>query len=157
MSDHSIFAQPPRYELQPASLSDAGWIAELRALVLKEDLTRLHRYDEVRVRERFLNSFQPDDTKLITVDQLPVGCIALRPDEQGDYVLEHFYIHPDYQGKGIGSAVFHEMLSDTKLHGHTVTLNVLQGSPARHLYERYGFAVSEQDEVDVFMKRQIEA
>lgn len=156
MRDSSSRSQLPQYELQPASIDDANWIAELRALVLKDDLTRLNRYDEVRVRQRFLNSFQPDCTQVITVQGLPVGCIAMRP-EGGGYVLEHFYIHPDDQGKGIGSAVLAEVLSDTRLHGQTVTLNVLQGSSARRLYERYEFKLSEQDEVDVFMKRQIEA
>ncbi|MCL9659183.1 GNAT family N-acetyltransferase [Paenibacillus hunanensis] len=156
MPDSSSRSQLPQYELQSASIDDANWIAELRALVLKDDLTRLNRYDEVRVRQRFLNSFQPDCTQVITVHGLPVGCIAMRP-EGGGYVLEHFYIHPDHQGKGIGSAVLAEVLSDTRLHGQTVTLNVLQGSSARRLYERYEFKLSEQDEVDVFMKRQIEA
>jgi hypothetical protein len=32
-------------------------------------------------------------------------------------------------------------------------LNVLQGSGARRLYERHGFVVESEDEVDVFMKR----
>ncbi len=154
MRDSSSRSQLPQYELQPASIDDANWIAELRVMVLKDDLTRLNRYDEVRVRQRFLNSFQPDCTQVITVQGLPVGCIAMRPEEDG-YVLEHFYIHPDDQGKGIGSAVLAEVLSDTRLHGQTVTLNVLQGSSARRLYERYEFKLSEQDEVDVFMKRTV--
>jgi hypothetical protein len=34
-----------------------------------------------------------------------------------------------------------------------VRLNVLQGSPARRLYERYGFVVEAEDAVDVFMVR----
>ncbi|WP_322903278.1 GNAT family N-acetyltransferase [Paenibacillus campi] len=144
-----------RYRLQTASLADADWIAELRAIVLKADLTRLHRYDEVRVRQRFLSVFQPEYTRLIMVDETPAGCITLRPGDNADYILEHFYIDPAVQGKGIGSHVLAEVLSDPKLHGRSVMLNVLQGSPARRLYERYGFTLSEQDEVDVFMKLHI--
>lgn len=30
-------------------------------------------------------------------------------------------------------------------------LNVLRGSPARGLYERHGFVVDSEDDVDVFM------
>ncbi len=154
MSTHSNGL--PAYSLQPASQADALWIAELRAVVLKEDLTRLNRYDDVRVRQRFLDSFQPEYTQVIRVDSSAIGCIAVRPEQEGKYVLEHFYIHPDHQGKGIGSAVLAEALSDSKLHGRVVTLNVLQGSPARRLYERYGFELTQQDEVDVFMNRHIE-
>ncbi|MEW4368813.1 GNAT family N-acetyltransferase [Paenibacillus kandeliae] len=147
----------PQYELQAATLDDAHWIAELRAIVLKEDLTRLERYDEVRVRQRFLNAFQPDYTQRIVMDAQLVGCVALRPDSDGGYVLEHFYIHPDQQGKGIGSAILTHILSQPELHGQSITLNVLQGSPARRLYERHGFRMVEQDEVDVWMQRSIES
>lgn len=147
----------PQYELQAATLEDAHWIAELRAIVLKEDLTRLERYDEVRVRQRFLNAFQPDYTERIVVDAQPIGCVALRPNSENGYVLEHFYIHPDQQGKRIGGAILTDLLSRPELRGKLITLNVLQGSPARRLYERYGFVLYEQDEVDVWMQHSIES
>jgi len=35
-----------------------------------------------------------------------------------------------------------------------IRLNVLRGSPARRLYERHGFTVEAEDEVDVFMVRE---
>jgi ribosomal protein S18 acetylase RimI-like enzyme len=44
-------------------------------------------------------------------------------------------------------------LTRTDADGELVRLNVLQGSPARRLYERHGFTVESQDPVDVFMVR----
>ncbi|MEU7556373.1 hypothetical protein AB0B01_29310 [Streptomyces sp. NPDC044571] len=38
--------------------------------------------------------------------------------------------------------------------GTLVRLNVLQGSPARRLYERHGFTGEAEDPVDVFMVRE---
>ncbi|WP_411345726.1 GNAT family N-acetyltransferase [Paenibacillus sp. WLX1005] len=154
---HTYSHSSPQYQLQSANLEDAHWIAELRAIVLKEDLTRLERYDDVRVRQRFLNSFQPQYTQLIVVDSQAVGCVALRPAPDAGYVLEHFYIHPDQQGQGIGGAILAHLLSSHELRGQSVILNVLQGSPARRLYERHGFRMYEQDEVDVWMKRILDA
>ena len=68
-------------------------------------------------------------------------------------LLEHFYIHPDYQGKKLGTTVLNMLLEQEAVKGVRVTLNVLQGSPAKRLYERFGFTVDHEDEVDVFMSR----
>ncbi|MNC83175.1 hypothetical protein D3C75_1369970 [compost metagenome] len=45
------------------------------------------------------------------------------------------------------------LLEQESVKGKRVTLNVLQGSPAKRLYERFGFTVDDEDEVDVFMSR----
>jgi GNAT superfamily N-acetyltransferase len=71
-------------------------------------------------------------------------------------LLEHFYIHPDYQGRRIGSQVLNMLLKRDEVRGRRVTLNVLQGSPARRLYERFGFVLDSEDEVDVFMSVQVQ-
>ncbi|WP_271217052.1 GNAT family N-acetyltransferase [Streptosporangium carneum] len=67
--------------------------------------------------------------------------------------MEHFYLVPGLQGRGLGSAVLRALLRQTDADGVPVRLNVLQGSPARRLYERHGFTVEVQDPVDVYMVR----
>ncbi|MFG2075445.1 GNAT family N-acetyltransferase [Nonomuraea maritima] len=140
------------WELRPASAADVERVAELRAVVLRPDLERLGRYDEQRVRRRLRDGFAPEHSWLITVGGDFAGSVALRPD--GDtYWLEHFYLTPETQGAGIGSAVLRHLL-DRCDHEHTpVRLNVLQGSPARRLYERHGFTPESEDAVDVIMLR----
>ncbi|PQP85031.1 GNAT family N-acetyltransferase [Paenibacillus sp. PCH8] len=125
-------------------------LADLRALVLYDDLTRLGRYDDVKVRERFRHSFDPVHTLIIEADGEMVGCVALKPTTEGA-LLEHFYIHPDRQGQQIGTQVLTRLLDQEEVKGKRVMLNVLQGSPARRLYERFGFVLDHEDEVDVFM------
>lgn len=129
-------------------------LAELRAVVLRDDLTRLGRFDEHKVRQRFRDAFEPNDTWLIEVEGKIAGCVALKP-HTNDYTLEHFYIDPAYQGQGIGSQTLEQLLSQSHLQDKVVHLNVLQGSPARRLYERFGFTLDREDEVDIFMSRTI--
>ncbi|WP_325058563.1 GNAT family N-acetyltransferase [Microbacterium saperdae] len=136
--------------LRPSTPEDAAWIAELRAVVLRDDLTRLGRYDEVRVRQRFLGSFRTATTQIIVVDGRDAGSIAVRPDE-GVRWIEHFYLDPATQGRGVGGAVLARVLSDAGQ--QTFRLNVLQGSPALRLYRRAGFVVDSEDEVDIFLTR----
>ncbi|WEK62832.1 MAG: GNAT family N-acetyltransferase [Candidatus Microbacterium colombiense] len=139
------------WELRPSRPGDAGWIAELRAVVLRPDLERLGRYDEVRVRQRFLDAFDVAHTHVIVVDGADAGSIALRREDDAVWV-EHFYLDPAVQGHGIGTGVLARVL--TAGAGEAFRLNVLQGSAARRLYERHGFRLEREDAIDVFLHRQ---
>lgn len=139
------------WSLRPASAADAGWIAELRAVVLRPDLERLSRYDPARVRQRFLAGFNPFDTSIIEVNGEAVGSVAVRHEDDARWI-EHFYLETAYQGRGIGAAVLSALL-DAADDKRPFKLNVLQGSAARRLYERNGFVLDSEDPVDIFMSR----
>ncbi len=138
--------------LRAARAADVEPIAELRAVVMRADLERLGRYDEHRVRQRLRDSFSTQHTSVVVVDRELAGCVTLRPAD-GGLLLEHFYLAPQHQGRGLGSAVLRTLLARTDAQGLTVRLNVLQGSAAQRLYERHGFVVAAQDPIDVFMTR----
>ena len=139
------------WSLREAGAHDDQWIAELRAVVLRPDLERLGRFDPVRVRQRFLTAFEPASTRVVLVDGLAAGSITVRADEESLWI-EHFYLRPELQGRGIGSAVLKSQLASGPA-GRLFRLNVLQGSRAQALYERHGFVVEREDAVDVFMVR----
>jgi GNAT superfamily N-acetyltransferase len=147
---HMPAETPPAVVLLPSTADDAGWLAELRAVVMRPDLERLGRYDATRVRQRFLNAFVPEHSWVITtVAGEPVGVIGVRPTEE-ELWIEHFYISREHQGTGIGSAALSQVM-DQHADQRPFRLNVLQGSPARRLYERHGFVLESEDPVDVFM------
>lgn len=126
----------------------------MRAVVMRPDLERLGRFDPVRVRQRFLDAFEPQLTRVIVVEGVDVGTIAVRP-AVGAVWIEHFYLAPEWQGRGVGGAVLGATLAEARGDASRAPyrLNVLRGSAARRLYERHGFVVESEDEVDVFMKR----
>ncbi|BAS15635.1 acetyltransferase [Arthrobacter sp. Hiyo8] len=140
---------PAEFSLRPALPADAAWIAELRAVVMRPDLERLGRWDPVRVRERFLKAFQPEHTFVIAVEGQAAGVIAVRPESDALWI-EHFYVAQEFQGQGLGAGVLRRIMGESKDH-RPFRLNVLQGSPARRLYERHGFVLETEDPVDVFM------
>ncbi|CAM03586.1 L-amino acid N-acyltransferase YncA [Saccharopolyspora erythraea NRRL 2338] len=140
------------WELRPASVADIETVAELRAVVLRADLERLGRYDEQRVRQRLRDGFVPAHSWVVEVGGAFAGCVSLRPAEDAHW-LEHFYLAQHSQGCGVGTNVLGVLLERCDRDGTVVRLNVLQGSPARRLYERHGFALETEDPVDVFMIR----
>lgn len=139
----------PEFSLRPSQETDAAWIAELRAVVLRDDLERLGRFDPVRVRGRFFNSFHPEHTFVVDVAGQNAGVIAVRPEPDAQWI-EHFYLAPEHQRMGLGGGVLREVMAARQDH-RPFRLNVLQGSAARRLYERHGFVLEHQDPVDIFM------
>ncbi len=140
------------WALRSAAPADVEPIAELRATVMRPDLVRLGRFDEHRVRQRLRDSFSPRHTSVIVADGAFAGCVTVRPAEDARW-LEHFYLAPAVQGRGLGSAILRTLLDRFDADGVRVRLNVLQGSAARRLYERHGFVVERQDPIDVYMVR----
>ena len=143
---------PATLTLRPSSDADAAWIAELRAEVMQADLERVGRFDPAWVRERFLRAFVAANTRLVELDGKPVGSIAVRT-EASEHWLEHFYLATAHQGRGIGGALLRRVLAEPRDPALPWRLNVLQGSPARRLYERHGFVFEYEDEVDVWLVR----
>ncbi|KZX22566.1 GNAT family N-acetyltransferase [Rathayibacter tanaceti] len=128
----------PTWTLRPATQADATAIAELRAVVMRPSLEALGRYDEHRVRNRFLEGYRPERTQVIEVDGVFAGSIAVRLE--GDAVwIEHFYLASHTQGRGIGGAVLRRVMREEARQGLPFRLDVLKGSAARRLYERHGF------------------
>jgi GNAT superfamily N-acetyltransferase len=103
------------------------------------------------VRRRVLDAFDPALTRVIVVDGADAGSVAVRPAPDGTW-LEHFYLAQHLQGAGIGTEILQATLAGNR--PLPWRLNVLQGSPARRLYERHGFVLDTEDEVDVFLVRQ---
>ncbi|MFE6865309.1 GNAT family N-acetyltransferase [Kitasatospora sp. NPDC057692] len=148
----------PVWALRPGRPADIEPIAELRAEVMRADLVRLGRYDEHRVRQRLRDTFSTRYTSVVEVGGALAGCVTVRPDERdgsGGRLLEHFYLSPAYQGRGLGTAVLRHVLARADAARVPVRLVVVQGSAARRLYERHGFTVEAQDPVDVHLLRPV--
>jgi GNAT superfamily N-acetyltransferase len=140
---------PSAWSLRQSLPADASWIAELRADVMRPDLERLGRWDPARARQRFRNGFHPAYTFVIEVAGSSAGVISVRPEPDEQWI-EHFYLAPEFQGRGLGSEVLRHVMMTQGDH-RPFRLNVLQGSAARRLYERHGFVHEHEDAIDVFL------
>jgi GNAT superfamily N-acetyltransferase len=145
-------ARPAGWSLRSATTADIETIAELRARVMRADLERVGRYDEHRVRQRLRDSFSTRYTTVVMSGRELAGCVTVRPAGDRQW-LEHFYLAPHHQGRGLGTAVLRTVLERADAEGRAVALKVLRGSAARRLYERHGFVVEAEDPVDVSMVR----
>lgn len=116
-------------------------------------LARIGRWDTVRSAARFEKEFQPGVTRLIYRDCAFAGCITTYPADDGDWVVEHFYLLPEQQGRGLGDAVMRRILEEADAASATVRLSVLVESEANRFYPRYGFVETHREDFDVYYRR----
>ena len=133
--------------------SDAGTLVAIRIAAMRESLDRIGRFDPQRARERFLASFDPALCRFIAVDGVHSGFIVIRPQED-HWLLDHLYVLPEHQGKGIGAAVLRDVFADADAQRMPIRLGALRGSDSNRFYQRHGFVKSGEAEWDIYYLRQ---
>lgn len=143
---------PPRVTFCAAAAGDAAALATLRVDAMRESLERIGRFDPVRARERFLIGFAPEHTRHVMLDGERAGFFVVKPDEQG-LLLDHLYVHPRYQGKGVGAAVLALVFAEADAQRRQVRVGALRGSDSNRFYAKHGFVPVEQGEFDNYYIR----
>jgi GNAT superfamily N-acetyltransferase len=94
----------------------------------------------------------PDASFLIVVlDGRPIGRLYVHYTPHDVRVMDVALV-PDARGKGIGHCLLETVLERASVLAAPVTLHVALGNPARRLYERLGFRVVKQDDLNLFME-----
>ena len=139
--------------LRALAPADTDWLVTLKEAALGPDLERLGVWDPQRSRHRLLAELAPTSTWVVALVGQPVGSIALRPADEEQW-LQHFFVLPEHQGRGLGSAVLGHLL-ERRADPRPLRLLALRGSRSLPLYARHGF-VHERDHengIDVVLVR----
>jgi ribosomal protein S18 acetylase RimI-like enzyme len=109
-------------------------------------------WDEAEQRAMFDRRFTLDGHFFILVDEQIAGRVVLLHPPECDFISQ-INILPDYQGRGIGTAVIEAIQKDAAARHKPVELRVLvTNSNARRLYERLGFRIFEQTDTHFWMR-----
>lgn len=147
---------PPAVTFEPALDTDAEALVQLRIAAMRESLEHLGRFGPVRARERFLVAFEAARTRFIVCEQARVGFLVLTPIANA-IQLDHLYIHPDHQNRGIGRVVREQVFADADLGGAKILVGALRGSGSNRFYERHGFTKTSEGEWDIYYSRAAKA
>ncbi len=132
--------------------ADFEELAALRIAAMRASLEHVGRFDPERARERLRKSFYPEHTQFIVVEAQRIGFFTFRPADDGLH-LDHFYIHPDWQSRGIGSHALDHLIAQADKTQQPVHLGALRGSASNHFYQRHGFTRTREDEWDIYYTR----
>ena len=139
-------------EFAPAAAADADALVALRIAAMRESLERIGRFDPQRARDRFLSTFAPEQTQHLVLQGERVGFVVLR-SYQGELQLDHLYVQPSHQGRGIGAAVLARVFAEADAQRLPVRVGALRGSDSNRFYQRHGFRPVEESEWDIHYLR----
>jgi ribosomal protein S18 acetylase RimI-like enzyme len=136
-----------RIAFAEAVADDFEALAELRIEAMRESLERIGRFDPARARDRLAAGFDAQATRHIEADGERVGFVVVK--RQGDALrLDHLYVRPGAQGRGIGAAVLARVFAEADAQVLPLRVGALRESDSNRFYARHGFALVAQSEFD---------
>ena len=126
-----------QFKLRQATTGDCARLYRIQSQAMRPYVEQIWGWNEDFQRERFRQSFDPDNTQVILSNDREVGFMTITEKEEVVFI-EQIYVIPEYQGMGIGTT----LIRGTFARNRPVELNVLKlNTDARRLYKRLGFRV----------------
>lgn len=133
--------------LVAAHADDGEELVALRIAAMRDSLMRIGRFDPQRARQRFLSGYSPAHTRHIALAGKRVGFVVVKP-EPNALLLDHLYLHPDSQGRGLGAIVLSRVIAEARAQGLPLRVGALRDSDSNRFYLRHGFKLVAQEEFD---------
>jgi ribosomal protein S18 acetylase RimI-like enzyme len=141
----------PGLQTRPAAANDQSFVWAVHKQAFQPYVAQVWGWGEARLRALFEEEYDQAQTEIVLYQGERVG--YLRLEDHGDWLfLDSIAIAPDYQGRGLGTALVRRILHQAAGRGLPVRLHVLRVNPARTLYERLGFRLTGGDADRCFME-----
>ncbi len=138
-----------KYKERAASHDDFEFLFGLKKAAEYDAVSRVFGWDEALQRQLHEQEWNEAKPTVIELDGKRIGSYLF--EAQGDgYYFGRFFLLPEYQGMGIGSAVMKACIARSG--SKTIHLCYLIGNQVHSLYERFGFKVVSQDEHFAYMR-----
>ncbi len=124
--------------LRPATAADTEFCFRLHKAAMGDVVAAIWGWDEQDQRDHHLRVFDPGNTRIVTADGVDVGMLSVDHGPTEIY-LGRIEIHPDHQGRGIGTHLISGLLDQAGRRGQDLILDVLAVNHRAHaLYRRLG-------------------
>ena len=138
------------WTLRAATIDDLGFIFNTYKATMKAYIEAITEWDEFAQRQHYEATFSVKDFQIVQFDAEDVGVLSLLDLDTYTF-LARIEILPDYQNRGLGSAILRWLIQDAKKHKKPIMLRVYKNNPAQHLYRRLGWQVVSQDDIQLDM------
>lgn len=105
-------------------------------------------YNNDALRNQMLN--QQHTFLMVEQDGEPIAFAAYSTVEPGISKLHKIYVHQKTQGQGIGKQLVDHIVGQLQTQNiHTLRLNVNRQNKARFFYEKLGFEIIKEEDIDI--------
>jgi ribosomal protein S18 acetylase RimI-like enzyme len=139
--------------LRPGKQSDYGFLWWLHCATMRTYVEAIWGWDEAAQRSLFQERFDPARFQIVACDGEDAGYISVERNEEYLF-LSAIEVAPQAQNRGIGTSLIRDLQGEAGRQRIPLRLRVLQGNPARRLYERLGFVATGETETHVMMSWQ---
>ncbi|WP_255988620.1 GNAT family N-acetyltransferase [Chitinolyticbacter albus] len=159
---HALFTDPAALHFAPATTADqtflftlyastrsdemavTGWSAQQQTEFIAQQFHAQHQHYQEHYREA--------EFAVLRHHHEPIGrqYVFRGPST---YNLMDLSLLPAWRGRGIGSLLLSRLIREADCAGKAIRLYVEQDNPARRLYERFGFAVTDRHPIYLQMHR----
>ena len=136
--------------LRPATENDYDFLWWLHGATMRTYVAAIWGWDEAVQWQFFQDRFDPARLEIIESAGEAVGYISV--ERHGEFIfLSAIEVAPEVQSQGIGTRLIRDLQDEAERQCIPLRLQVLQGNPARRLYERLGFAATGETETHIMM------
>ncbi|AMP00742.1 acetyltransferase family protein [Collimonas arenae] len=140
---------PNALAFTPATEEDLSFLLALRDATMTPHLIRAGAaIDEAsqlaRIRYRF------EHAQIVSLKGRKIGLLKACKEEAQWYIVQ-IQIMPECQGQGLGRQIVEHILAQASRDRLPTALKVLEGNPARRLYEKLGFKEARQEGIEYLM------
>ncbi len=135
------------YQFRNCTYDDIDFILDLKEFGLKWYIEKIYGWDRNIQKEKTVRELNRhiNDIKIITLDKRDIG-ITTFYNEGNKFVIGLTVIHPDYQNKGIATAILSGYINIAEKEQKKIIIKTYIKNPARRLYERLGFKLYDTSE-----------
>lgn len=128
------------HSLKAATQDDYDFIYNLKKSTMKDYVIKTWgSWDEDLQRVLFSRELKDIEHQIIAVNNKKVGIFALSVNETS-IIVDEIQILPEYQGKGIGTLIFSDIIASAQKEKIEITLRVLKVNfIAQRFYNKLGF------------------
>ena len=126
---------------------DPSTLAAIRVEAMRPSLEAIGRFEPERARKRFLETYDARDTQIVRDGNDLIGFYVVRK-RLDHFYLDHIYIRPGHQGRGLGRSIVCLVQDLAKRMGLPVRLMALRESSANDFYISCGFILERSDGLD---------
>lgn len=137
--------------IRKADAVDSDFVFAVKKAAFREYVEQVEGWDDTHQRELHNKRFDSQDFRIIQFQGNDVGFFSTSCTSDSLKIYQ-FFIHPEYQSRGIGSACMTRILADAA--GKNVNLQALKiNIRGIAFYQRLGFSIVAEDSTHVQMKK----
>ena len=139
--------------IRKADATDSDFVFAVKKSAFREYVEQVSGWNDTHQRGLHNKRFDSQDFCIIQFQGNDIGFFSTSCTSDS-LKVHQFFIHPEYQGKGIGSACMTRILTNADAAGKAVNLQVLKtNTRGIAFYQRLGFSIVDENSTHVQIKK----